>query len=377
MAMLKFRNESDSEFHCEKVEKIFFFDWKQIESPFDILPLEMKTMIFIYLDPQDITQFGKCSKSCQKIFKLFRPKIRGVLYKGNQISRLDHSQNCIMEIEFHKHPEYRYQIKIETSKTIKSKETCSNKLVRKNAMERIFVENMKSKQLSTKKTKGCISVITLKKRKSTTPSTYTFMEMLSLRVKLKCHRMIALEMLKNIIEFNKSSIEVIAINANIIESRFMRSINIYSENLRVLMIDGHFRNHPQLNQFLSIYHLNINNFKLCEQHFAMIKSKYLHMHKTVMDKRLYEQFLKNWRDGELSDNLRVVSMIGDAYGFACLFIDNTIRFVTGENGEILKNRNHESKCEVVCPPSVNFRIQGELIDHDELPVRFNLVREDF
>ncbi|CAI5439469.1 unnamed protein product [Caenorhabditis angaria] len=360
MVILKFKNESDSKSDYEKVEKIFFFDWKEIESPFDILPMEMKTMIFIYLDPEDITQFGKCSKSCQKLFKLFRPKIKRVCYQGNEISRLRHSQCCLMEIEFHKYPGKYYKIEVETLKSINWKET-------------------RSKKLSTKKTKGCRSSIILIKSTIIQQSTYRDVKILLQRRKPKCCRMIALEMFKNIIEFNKSTIEEVSIEATIVESRYMRSIDIYSENLKKLVIDGYFSNHPQLNKLLSIECLKMRNFNLCEQHFPMIKSKYLWIHKTVMDKRIFEQFLKNWRDG-LIENLKVVSMVGDEHEwFRYLFVDPTIlRYVIGENGQLLKSRNHAIRCNVVCSPSVNFRIQGVMIDHcHNLPVRMNLRREDF
>ncbi|CAI5440251.1 unnamed protein product [Caenorhabditis angaria] len=377
MVLLKFKNESDYESLHEKVGKIFFFDWKEIENPFDILPMEMKMMIFIYLDPEDITQFGKCSKSCQKLFKLFRPKIKSVYYQGNIMSALEHSQECFLQIQFHKYPGKIYEIVIETLKSINSK-----KISRRNKMidsELIIVETIGSKQLSTKDTKGSRSSIFLTKFSTTPQSTYQDVKLLLQRTNPKCRQMIALEMFKNIIEFNKSSIDEITIEANIIESFYMRSIDIYSENLKLLRIDGNFTNHPQLNQFLSIEFVRMKNFKISSQHLPMIKSKYLELHRTVMDQRLYELFLKNWRDG-LMENLRGVSMVGDEHDwFRCLFGDNTmLRFVMGENGQILENGNHAIRCEVVGSPSVDINIQGVLIDHiHRWPVRMNLRREDF
>ncbi|CAI5451109.1 unnamed protein product [Caenorhabditis angaria] len=361
MALLKFKNESDSESDYEQVEKIFFFNWNEIKSPFDILPMEMKMMIFIYLDPEDITQFGKCSRSCQEIFRLFRPKMKTVIYRGNGISRSEQFPNCLIQIVFHQHPWKKYEIEVETMKSNNWKEADTRKL-------------------PTKTTKRCRSSFTLSKSTKTQQSTYEAVKILSKRTKPKCHGKIALEMFKSIIEFNKSSIEEIEIEASVIESRYMRSIDIYSENLKKLSIDGYFTNHPQLNQFLSVEFLIMQNFNLRKKHFPMIKSKYLRIHSTVMDKKLYEQFLKNWRDGELSDNLREVLMIGDEHEwFRYLFLDNTmLRFMMNEYGDILRYRNHAKRCGLVGSPSIDFDIIGVMIDHiDNLPVRVNLVREDF
>ncbi|CAI5440409.1 unnamed protein product [Caenorhabditis angaria] len=319
MVLLKFKNQSDYEFDYENVGKIFFFDWKQIENPFDILPMEMKMMIFINLDPEDITQFGKCSKSCQKLFKLLRPKIKSVYYRGN--IEMSHSQECYLQIQFHKYP--------------------------------------------TK-----ISSILLTKFTITPQSTYQDTKLLLHRTNPKWLHLIAFEIFKNIIEFNKSSIDEITIEANSIESIYMRVIDIYSENLKILQIDGNFTDHPQLNQFLSIEFVSMKNFKISSQHLPMIKSKDLVLHKTVMDQTLYNEVLTKWRDG-LMENLRKVTMFGDDDWFHDLFVDNTIlRVVMNEYGELVQNSDDEIRCEVVGSPSVDISIQGGItIDMQCLVVR--------
>ncbi|CAI5444607.1 unnamed protein product [Caenorhabditis angaria] len=350
MALHNFKNESEHEFHYGNVEKIFFFDWNEIESPFDILPMEMKTMIFLYLDPDDITQFGKCSKSCQKLFKLFRPKIKSVYFRGNTIRPLKNYQNYLIQVQFHGYPWNIYEVVVETLNSINSKKTRLKKLSRRNTQDYHYYTQE--------------STVILTKYHRSNP---------------KFRPMNALEMFKNIIEFNKSSIDEISIEATIIESKHMRSIDIYSENLKVLRIDGYFTDHPQWNQFLSVEFLEMKNFKISSQHFPMIKSKYLALDRTVMDKQLYTLFLRHWRDG-LMENLREVSMVGDEHTwFDYLFVDYTmLRFVSGGDRDSLDPRNHSLRCVVVCSLSVDFSIQGVLIDDiNNLPVRLNLRRKDF
>ncbi|CAI5440434.1 unnamed protein product [Caenorhabditis angaria] len=366
MVLLKFKNQSDYEFDYENVGKIFFFDWKQIENPFDILPMEMKMMIFIYLDPEDITQFGKCSKSCQELFKLLRPKIKSVYYRGN----IEMSQECYLRIQFHKYPTKIYQIELETIN--------SKKLSRRNRMiecNGIIVETIGSKKSNTK---GCRSSILLTKFTITPLSRYQDTKLLLHRTNPKHLQINAFEIFKNIIEFNKSSIDEITIEVNSIESIYMRAIDIYSENLKILQIDGNFTNHPQLNQFLSIEFVSMKNFKISSQHLPMIKSKDLVLHKTVMDQTLYNEVLTKWRDG-LMENLRKVTMFGDDDWFHDLFVDNTIlRVVMNEYGEIVQSSIDEIRCEVVGSPSVDFNIKGVLLDQNHhWPVRMYLKRDDF
>ncbi|CAI5439684.1 unnamed protein product [Caenorhabditis angaria] len=294
---------SESDEDEEDVEKIFFFDWKTIDSPFDILPMEMKTIIFQYFDPEDITRFGKCSKSCQKLFKAFRPKIKSVKYRGNGISRLASFRNCMIEVEFHNYPERRYKIEVESLKSVNWAEierSFARKMSRRDEMiesARRYLETMGTTKLSNPR--GARSNVLLTKIAKVPLSTGPILQKLSNRRKPKCRRTIAIEILKNIIEHNKLSIESISIEASINESRNMRNIDIYSENLKKLKLNGYFTKHPQLNKFLSIEDLEMENLKLGSEHLPLIKSNKLVMHRTVMDKELYEEFfeeMERWKD---------------------------------------------------------------------------------